>query len=252
VLQLEFGSRRLVARWWMAALTLFGVVMFLELGVWQWHRAAEKRAMAAAFALGSAGPAEPLGGRSAAQLARYTQLRVTGRYDAAHQFLLDNMSFGGRTGYEVLTPLRLEDGRLLLVNRGWIELPAGRRDRAPDIDIAVTAPTGRAAPVDIMGRLDTLPVTGLALGRAAPTRDGLWPKRTSFPTMDELEAALGQKLEARQLLLSPDAPDGYGREWHSAAAGFGPERHVAYAIQWWGFAALCLFLFVFMNLEPRP
>ncbi len=49
----------------------------------------------------------------------------------AHQFLLDNMTHAGRAGYEVLTPLLLDDGRVLLVNRGWLPLPDGRRDELP-------------------------------------------------------------------------------------------------------------------------
>lgn len=245
MLRLEFGSRRLVASWWMTTLTLVGVLLFAQLGRWQWHRAAEKRAVAAAFAAGTADTATALGTRSTTELPRYTPVRVSGRYDAAHQFLLDNMSHGSSTGYQVLTPLRLEDGRVLLVNRGWIALPGGRRDRVPDLHIAASDP------VSISGRLDTLPVTGLAMGQAAPPNDAAWPKRTSFPTTAQLEAALGQRVEARQLLLAPSAANGYARDWRSASAGFGPERHMSYAIQWWGLGALGLFLFGFMNLERR-
>jgi len=240
----------------MTALTVLGVLLFAQLGRWQWHRAAQKRAVAAAFAAGTALDTGALGERSTSALPRYAHVRVSGEYDGAHQFLLDNMNYGGRTGYEVLTPLRLQDGRVLLVNRGWIELPGGRRDRVPDIAIGATggAAAGGAAAgrVDISGRLDALPVTGLALGVVPPSLDPVWPKRTSFPAMSQLEAALGHRLEARQLLLAPGAPDGYIRDWHSAGSGFGPERHMSYAIQWWGLGALCLFLFGFMNLERRP
>jgi surfeit locus 1 family protein len=221
------------------------VLLFVQLGRWQWHRAAEKTALAAAFAAGTSTPAMALGTRSTTALPRYAQVIVTGRYDPAHQFLLDNMSEGGQVGYEVLTPLHLEDGRWLLVNRGWVALPEGRRDRLPDL--AIAAPDAAL----LRGRLDVLPVTGLAAGQAPPAADSSWPKRTSFPTAAQLAAALGEKVEPRQLLLGANERFGFRRNWRSASEGFGPERHLGYAVQWWGFAALTVFLYVLLNLERR-
>jgi surfeit locus 1 family protein len=241
----EFGDCRLVAGWWMTGLALVGVLLFAQLGRWQWHRAEEKRAQVAAFAAGAADFSSELGRRSMAELPRYTQLRVHGRYEAEHQFLLDNMTHAGRAGYQVLTPFRLDDGRLLLVNRGWVPLPGDRRDRLPDVSVS------DAAPLNIGGRTDTLPVAGLASGQVPPGTDPVWPKRTSFPTMAQLSAALGQDLEGRQLLLAPGEPLGFLRDWQDASLGFPPERHVAYAVQWWGLGALVLFLYLFMNLECR-
>jgi len=245
VLRLELGSRRFIASGWMSALALAAVLLFAQLGRWQWHRAAEKTALAAAFAAGTNAPASLLGTRSMASLPRYAQLIVTGRYDAARQFLLDNMSDDGQVGYEVLTPMRLDDGRWLLVNRGWVALPEGRRDRLPDL--AMNPPLT----LQVRGRLDALPVTGLAAGRAPPAADSRWPKRTSFPTAAQLGAALGENVEPRQLLLAATEPFGFRRNWRSASDGFGPMRHLAYAVQWWGFAALTAFLYVFLNLERR-
>ena len=245
MLRVEFGKCRLVASWWMTLLTVVGVVLFAQLGRWQWHRAEEKRQLAAAFVAGAADFSSELGRRSTAELPRYTQLRVHGAYEPAHQFLLDNMTHAGRAGYQVLTPFRLDDGRLLLVNRGWLPLPGERRDVLPDVALA---DTGFA---NIGGRLDVLPVAGLASGQAPPGTDPAWPKRTSFPTMAQLSAALGQPLESRQLLLAPGEPQGYLRDWQDASIGFPPERHVSYAVQWWGLGALSLFLYLFMNLECR-
>jgi surfeit locus 1 family protein len=244
LLKVEFGDCRLVASWWMTALTLIGVVLFALLGRWQWHRAEEKRAVNAQFAAGAADFSSELGHRPTAELPNYTQVRVHGRYEAAHQFLLDNMTQAGRAGYQVLTPFRLDDGRLLLVNRGWVPLPGERRDVLPGLDVTDTSE------VNIGGRIDTLPVAGLALGQAAPSSDPIWPKRTSYPSMTQLSAALGQSLESRQLLLAPGEPQGYLRDWQ-AATGFPPERHVSYAVQWWGLGALSLFLYLFMNMECR-
>ena len=244
VLRVEIGDCRLVASWWMTALALIAVLLFAQLGRWQWHRAEEKRAVAAQFAAGAQDFSSELGSRSTAGLANYTQVRVHGRYEPARQFLLDNMVQGGRPGYEVLTPFRLDDGRLLLVNRGWVPLPQQRRDVLPSIGVTDTGE------VNIGGRIDTLPAAGIALGQAAPGAGPAWPKRTSYPTMAQLAAALGQQLESRQLLLASGEPQGYLRDWQDAT-GFPPERHIGYAVQWWGLGALCAFLYLFMNLECR-
>ena len=244
-MHIELGNRRLRASAWMTLTAFFAALMFAELGRWQWHRAAQKRQVAAEFAAGVSHLATDLGSRSTATLARYAPVRVSGTYDIAHQFLLDNMSHAGQTGYEVLTPLRLNDGRQWLVNRGWVPLPGRRRDTLPDVALA------DLGDVTLTGRVDELPVTGLSAGRAPPDPDTLWPKRTSFPTAAQLAASLGHAIEPRQLLLDANDAHGFVRDWHSASASFGPERHMSYAVQWWGLGALTVFLYLFMNVERR-
>ena len=61
--------------------------------------------------------------------------------------------------------------------------------------------------------------------------------------------ALGRAVEPGQLLLGADQPHGYQRDWRPGSASFGPERHLAYAVQWWSFAALAVFLLLFLNLR---
>jgi surfeit locus 1 family protein len=244
-LRLDLGPREFRGSWWALLLTVAAIACFIALGRWQWHRAADKRALNAAFAAG-ASAVEPLGSRAPGALPRYQSVEVHGRYDVEHQFLLDNISRGPGAGYEVLTPLQLDDGRWLLVNRGWLPLVDGGRQRLPDL---------RFEPGDsrrLRGRLDELPVTGIAAGRQPPPLAGAWPRLTSFPRSADLAAALGHGVEPRQLLLAADAPDGYRRDWQSAGSDFGPERHVAYAVQWWCFAALAAGLFVLMNLRRKP
>lgn len=220
----------------MTALTIAAVLLFVRLGQWQWHRAAEKSALLAQFSAGSQSVADLKGQTD--QIARYAQVRAQGRYDAEHQFLLDNISHNGRPGFEVLTPLQLNDGGTLLVNRGWVPL-TGSRSALPDIQLE-----GRDE-VTVTGRLDNLPVVGISLGHVPPSIDASWPKLTSFPTMSDLSAALGRPLHSRQLLLNPNERSGYVREWQ--VSGFGPGRHLSYAVQWWSFAALALFLYAFLN-----
>jgi surfeit locus 1 family protein len=226
------------ASWFMTMLTLLAVLCFVRLGFWQWHRAQEKRATATSFEAGNATVTD-LGARATGSLPRYTQVRLQGRYDDAHQFLLENMSQGGQPGYQVLTPLLLADGRTLLVNRGWVPLSASRRDPPK---VALDQVVGEVSPA---GKLDALPVPGIALGHLAPDDNAPWPRLTSFPTMTDLSAALKRPLEARQLLLNADEPLGYVRDWHPT--GLGPERHIAYAVQWWGFALLAVGLYARLN-----
>jgi len=236
-LTFEIGRFRWSASWTMTLLTLTGVVLFILLGRWQWHRAAETRVVYAQFAAGAATSID-LGQRSMDSVARYAQVRLQGRYDGAHQFLLDNMSIQDRTGYEVLTPLRLADGRTVMVNRGW--LPAGQtRQALPDVQLHT------AAVQTVIGRIDNLPVVGISLGHIAPKPGAHWPKVTSFPTTADLSAALGRPLQSRQVLLNADQGLGYTRDWHPS--GFGPDRFLAYAIQWWCFAALALILYGVLN-----
>jgi surfeit locus 1 family protein len=249
VLRVSLGPWTLRASWGMTVLTLVGALLFVQAGRWQWHRAAEKRSYAAAFAAGTQHMA-PLGARASSALPRYARVSARGSYDTAHQFLLDNIINAGKAGYEVLTPFRLEDGRTLLVNRGWVPLPLGRRDALPDVALVASA-MAAAEPIEISGRLDALPVAALASGTVPPVGDARWPKRTSFPTALQLGATLGVPIEAQQLLLAADQPQGYLRNWQPASAGFGPERHLAYAIQWWGLGALCLFLFLFLNVKRK-
>jgi surfeit locus 1 family protein len=242
-LTLTFDRARWSASWGMTALTLLAIVGFIALGLWQWHRAEQKRALSTAFSAGNA-EVSVLGARATATLPRYAQVRVQGRYDGEHQFLLDNMSQDGMPGYEVLTPLWLADGRTLMVNRGWLPLTASRR-QLPAIALDFSANLSPA------GRLDALPVAGIALGHVPPAAQGPWPKLTSFPTMADLSRALGRPLEAQQLLLNADEPLGYGRDWQPPV-GFGPERHIAYALQWWAFAALALGLYAVRNWHRTP
>jgi surfeit locus 1 family protein len=238
----------------MTVLTALLLVVFVLLGRWQWGRAEAKEALARDFAAGAAAgmaAPQPLAERGTAALPRYAQVAVQGEWDAARQFLLDNRTRDGRAGYEVLTPLRLADGRWLLVNRGWLPF-GGRRDELPEVASGLPGGT-----VTLRGRLDELPTAGLASGRAAPPLEGPWPRVTSFPQPAELAAALAvgegtgraAALEPRVLLLDAAEPAGYRRDWRPFAKG--PEQNVSYAVQWWSFGVLLLVLFVKMNLKAK-
>jgi len=221
-----------------AALALAALCAWL--GVWQWQRGTRAEAEWTRFARGT-DRLQDLGRLEVTALPPYQHVAVSGELDGAHQFLLDNRSFRGRPGYEVLTPLRRGGDALpLLVDRGWVPF-GGSRARLPDV--ALAAP----ASVTLSGRLAPLPSPGLASGRVAPQASSPWPKLTSFPTLEELGAALGERLAPRILLLDPQASFGYARDWQPP--GMAPLRHFAYAIQWWCFAALALIVWAVLGVR---
>jgi surfeit locus 1 family protein len=225
----------------MTGLTLVLLLLFASLGRWQWERGEYKQTLRQQFEQG-AQATTALGARPTADLPRFAQVMVRGRWDASRQFLLDNRTRDGQAGYEVLTPLRLQDGRWLLVNRGWLPFQ-GYRERLPDVSLPTTS---TVAEVAVTGRLDELPGAALESGRAPPATAGSWPRVTSFPTTAELAAALGvARLEPRLLLLDPAAPDGYRRDWQPP--GMAAEKHWSYAIQWWSFAVVLVLLYGLLN-----
>lgn len=54
-------------------------------------------------------------------LEEFTKVRVNGRLDIANEIRIKNKFFQGKTGYYVITPLLLENGHAVLVNRGWVD-----------------------------------------------------------------------------------------------------------------------------------
>lgn len=238
-IRIPFGSRTFSASWPLTLLTIAGIAAFLSLGHWQWSKGNLRAAQAEEFARGSES-AEALGSRSLSDVARFQRVRVTGRFDPARQFLLDNRINAGRPGYEVLAPLERPDGKVILVNRGWIPF-SGFREKLPDVFFPADAE------VEITGRVDELPVEGLASGRAAPDANAPWPKVTSYPSPAELSAMLGRPIEPRILLLDAREPNGYLREWQPP--GLTADRHWAYGVQWYAFAVLALALWLILNIR---
>lgn len=210
--------------------------LFICLGFWQWDRGNMRQAEWVHFAQG-ADKAVALAA-SVEKVPRFQRVSITGQFDVEHQFLLDNRTHDGRVGYEVLTPLERPTGQIVLIDRGWVPF-TGRRDTLPNVTLE---PHGS---VVVTGRTDNLPTAGLQAGRAAPAVNGAWPKVTSYPTMGELSVALARPLEARIVLLDPQAPNGYLRDWRPP--GMQPLRHWSYAIQWWCFAALTVIFWVVIS-----
>ncbi len=220
----------------------------MRLGVWQIHRGDDKKALDRQYAAAALLPPVELQAATAplAGLAA-SAVTVHGEYLADRQMLLDGQGHGETSGYDVWTPLRLADGGLVIVNRGWVGEGPDRRALAP-----LNTPAGE---VTVRGLWRALPEPGLRLGGEACAPPASWPLAVEYPTAADLRCFYGEPvLAAGELLLDPAEPGGYVREWNLAMPGFPPERHYAYALQWFAFALTLLGIFIKLNLKrtPRP
>lgn len=220
------------------------LVLLIGLGLWQLDRAEQKRALLAEFEARPQQAAIRLdAGLEAGPDWRYRQAWARGRYDPAHQFLLDNRVHQGRVGYQVLTPLRLaHSDTVVLVNRGWVPQGRTRADLPP-------LPVDSEGVVTVEGMIDFPPADPFRLGEGEARAPG-WPK-----VLQQIDFELqSQQLDARLLplvlLLGPDQPDGFVRRWAPIPEEFGPARHVGYAVQWFALAVALVILFYWAVRRP--
>lgn len=199
--------------------------LFFGLGQWQYGRAAQSRALAASFA---ANAGEAVRTAIPSRDDRYGRYRLRGRYLPERQVLLDNAVESGSVGYYVLTPFEVDsEHALVLVNRGFV---AAGPDRNVLPDVAVGG-SERA----VTGHVDVLPRPGVRLGEPTAAGAATAPVTVmSYPTAARLAAHFGRPVHDYQLRLAASEPEGFVRDWR--AAGILPERHLAYAGQWWALA----------------
>jgi surfeit locus 1 family protein len=168
---------------------------------------------------------------------RYRAVAATGEYLPQQQIFIDNKVQAGRVGYHVVTPLKLSDGRVVLVDRGWIPLHASRSE-LPD----APPPVGQ---VTVHGRIAFAPSAYLELKADAtpgPIRQNLDPARFAAATGLSVLPAI---IEA---IAAPAPDDGLVRAW--PAPDFGIETHRIYMVQWYAFALLAIGLWLWFH-RPR-
>lgn len=199
--------------------------VFLTLGVWQLNRAAEKEQW-----LGQADTkAQPL----QPNLSLLQQVRFQGDAIRAPVFLLDNRTYQGRVGYELLAPMRHETG-LYLVSYGWIAAPPARTE-LPDWQI----PAGKL----------------LASGLVRP-----WPENALLDSQDNVPHAQNQQVWIVQALdaswlseILGEPVNGLIQLDESALLGqpiwqpvsMTPAKHRGYALQWFAMAVALMGMFFY-------
>lgn len=175
-------------------LSLFFVVLFCVLGVWQVHRYHYKKLLLSA----------------SHQLTAFS-----GHYENALTILLQNRFYKGQAGFEVVTPLRIPgQKKLLLVDRGWT--PSSHIPSVPEEQ-------------HIKGYIKLLNEFQFILGKntSNPTAIPLVMQKIDI---DEISQITHQTYYPFVLRLDKNEANGFVREW--VITTILPERHMGYAVQW--------------------
>ncbi|MCU1509933.1 MAG: sortase [Glaciihabitans sp.] len=157
----------------------------------------------------------------------WTPVEATGTYLVQDQLLVRNRPYGGNPGFEVLTPLRLSNGSIFIVDRGWV--PIGNDQDTPD---SVPAPPSGLVKVD--ARLQ--PSEPDLPGRSAPSGQ---VATINLPTVQKL---LGTATYTGAYgLLSKESPSVAVRPAPAVKPTLDEGPHLSYALQWFAFAIFGFF-----------
>ncbi|WP_314172939.1 SURF1 family cytochrome oxidase biogenesis protein [Streptomyces winkii] len=230
--------RFLLSRQWVI-LTLLGLALIpamIKLGFWQLHRhearVAHNELISASLAAEPV-PFDRLSGtrHGPAEDDSFRTAKATGRYDTRHEVVVRQRTGADEKsiGYFVVTPLIQDDGKAVLVNRGWIEA-GGDLTRFPKV------PAPPRGEVTVTGRVmadETSEASGIK------DKQGLPPRQVMLIDSRQQAEALDRPVLRGYLQLTDTSPrPAKGQPQRIPEpdhSSIGP--HMAYAVQWWLFAA---------------
>ena len=206
------------------------MTLCLSLGGWQLTRAEQKQALLKM-------PATPLISlHDVAKSDLHRKIFLTGIFDNEHPILLDNQLNNGHVGFHLYLPF-ISDKQAILVNLGWLPA-ASSRTQLPEFPLF----TGR---VELRGTLSAEQGSPFLLGRNISKKSGL-PLMVQRTTIPELQTHLNYPIKPLLLQLDADSNIGFNKNWEISVMP--PEKHTAYAIQWFALAiAICICSFYWLK-----
>ena len=221
------------------ALALLAGAGFVCLGVWQLHRLAGKEALIARVERNvHAVPAPAPGPAEWSRITpedEYRRVRARGRFDYGHEVQVAATTELG-SGYWVLTPLRLQEGAWLFVNRGFVAM-----------DQRAQVPRG-AAEGDVVGLLRLPEPHGRFLQANVPAA-GRWYSRD----VQAIAATQGLPGPVAPYFIDEVATPQTAARWPRPGLTVlrFPNDHLVYAITWFALAAMMLAAFVYVLRDDR-
>ncbi|MFF8407070.1 SURF1 family protein [Streptomyces sp. NPDC014846] len=217
-------------------LTLVAIALIptmIRLGFWQEHRYQERTArndLVSTALHADPVPVERLTspGHSITRTEKYRTVTATGAFDTGREVVVRRRTNAdGEVGFHVLTPFVLTDGKVLLVNRGWIPANGAQTD-FPKIP---APPAGRTT---VTGRLkadETTAASGIKNVAGLPDRQIML-----INSAEEARRLGASVLGGYVEQTAPAAKDGSPEQISDPGSEDAPLNY-AYMIQWWLFAA---------------
>ncbi|MEU2775027.1 SURF1 family protein [Streptomyces sp. NPDC007162] len=243
--------RFLWTRQWviLALVSLLLIPTMIRLGIWQKHRYEERSArnqLVAEALHAKPVPVEQVTepGHAVTRKERYHTVTATGTFDTAHEVVVRRRTNADdEVGYHVLTPFVLADGKVLLVNRGWIPADGPSQTAFPKI------PAPPAGKVTVQGRLmpdETTAASGIKDIKGLPDR------QVMLINSEEQARRLGKQVLGGYIEQTAPQPKGDTPEQISDPGKEDAPLNYAYMIQWWLFAAGVPYgFFVLVRREAR-
>ena len=142
----------------------------------------------------------------------------------------------GRLGYRVLQIVHTEQGALL-VNLGWV-LASKHREVFPEF-------SPLAGAINFTGHIRIVE-QGIVLSEQ-DYRQINWPLRIQQIELDKFSQIIAQKLLPFVVYLDKKETIGFEKNWQPIVMP--PEKHRAYAVQWFALASAWLLLMVFASIK---
>lgn len=236
-IHLRLGKREFCPSIIVSLVALLFVATCLRLGFWQLERAEYKRTIETRYQDQLDQPFRDFALDSTVNPdLQFRNIRLRGHYETEKQLLLDNQLHLGRSGYGVLTPFKLSQNKAVLVHRGWVKADPDR-SRLPRL---ITDEVNW-----VHGVVTLADTSGFRMGKIE--LGGIWPLVIPYVDIKALQAGYEFELLPYVIRLSQDDPGEYIRDWKPVWSP--PEKSEAYAVQWFSFATIAAFLYVFLNLK---
>ena len=218
-------------------LVLLMMPLLISLGYWQLDRAQEKREILAEFKANQESQPVAFELLDASVNLQYRQVQFVGELDASRRVLLDNRVRNGRPGYEIFEVLTIASSELkILVNRGWVQASLDR-NQLPEIESV----NGK---VLLRGSLYKVLRGGLQLDDGVRAVEN-WPGRVGWISTERAAEIFANEFFAYQLRLDSDSVGALTTGWPTVSVQ--PEKHTAYAVQWFVMALVLLLLTINAN-----
>ena len=213
----------------LASFSIFFVIVFVFLGVWQIERAAHKEGLLQAFNSEQESP--PI--RLTSQSPDWSRVFVDGIFDSSRQILIDNQIHKGKVGYKIFTPFRFDDKKIVLVDRGWVAQGQSRSD-LPQLNI-LEKKSRIIATV-------TSPEQGVLAGSELLTNE--WPRVSQTKAVEVIASAFKEPILGIVLVLDPGSSQ-ITEFIQIRPFAITPVKHYGYAMQWFTMSIVLLGMFLY-------